>query len=52
MCGFRMETSDGTAALPYGTSTLTGSGLVVALATAAISASIVIGVIVLVQSLT
>lgn len=47
MCGFRVEAEAGAA---YGTSTLTGSGLIVSLATAAIAAGIVTGIVVLVES--
>jgi len=50
MCGFKVEPSTDTAGIAYGTSTLTGSGLVVSLATAAIAAGIVTGIVVLAES--
>lgn len=49
MCGLRIEVRTTTG--PSATSTLTGSGLVVSLATAALAAGIVIGIVVLVESL-
>jgi len=50
MCGYRVEAVEPTPA-PYGTSTLTGSVLVVTIAAAAIGAGIVAGIIVLVGTL-
>ncbi len=49
MCGYGIAAQPTTDSIAYGTSTLTGSGLVVSLATAAIAACIVIGIIVLVE---
>jgi len=50
MCGYRVESIE-PAPAPYGTSTLTGSVLIVTIAAAAIGAGIIAGIIVLVGTL-